>query len=500
MNRSQRHRVVIIGAGISGLATAWWLRRKGFDVTLLEESDRIGGSIQTEYRDGFLVEHGPNSALETTPLIGVLLDDLGIRDQQIYASESAKNRYVVRNGLLHAIPMGPAAFLHTRLWSLRGKLRLLLEPLHGRAEDEESVAQFVRRRLGQELLDYAVDPFVAGVYAGDPSLLSVRAAFPKLYSLEKRYGGLLIGMVRGRKERKYREEIAKDRAKLFSFAGGMETLPRAIGEKLETGIVTRALRSRLSTVGNNFGERSQAYLPKARRQAYSRWQVEYSRNGRKERVEADAIVLSAPAYAAAEIISHLDAETARALQRIEYPPVAMVFIGARQDSVIRTLDGFGFLVPTKEKRQILGTIWSSTIFPGRAPVGSVALTTFVGGSRGPDLVSLNDNQLIDRVLGELRSLMNFEGPPSVIIMRRWHRAIPQYNLGHLEIMEVVDAFEHRFPGLYFSSNFRGGIAVGDCVLNANKTAERVASYLSERPLDVEGAEEGVSEGLPAKGT
>ncbi len=471
MNSAAGRNVVIIGAGISGLATAWWLHRKGFEVTVLEQSDRAGGAIESDYRDGFLVELGPNSTLETTPLIGKLLDELGIRDQLVYADEKAKNRFVVRNGRLYPLPMSPAAFLQTKLWSLGGKLRLLLEPFHARADKEETVAQFVTRRLGQEFLEYAIDPFVSGVYAGDPSTLSVRAAFPKLYALEERHGGLVLGLIRGRRERKQRAEVAKDRAKLFSFRRGMETLPSTIAEKLQPRIATRALHCKLSMVEyDRFGDSQKPH----------RWRVEYSKDGQTGHIDADAVVLSTPAYAAAEIIQELHAETAQALRRIPYPPVAMVYVGMERHGVRRDLDGFGFLVPKKEKQQILGTIWNSTIFPERAPAGSVALTTFVGGSRQPDLVSLSDEQLIQRVLQNLNALMQLERSPAVIIIRRWQRAIPQYNLGHLGIMEVVDAFEQRFAGVHVCSNFRGGIAIGDCVLNANKNAERVASFLSQK--------------------
>ena len=512
MNSAVRNNVVIIGAGISGLATAWWLHRKGFDVTVLEQSDRVGGTIQTEFRDGFLIEHGPNSTLETTPLIGRLVDELGIRDQLIYADESAKNRYVVRDGQLHAIPLSPPAFIRSRLLSTSGKLRLLAEPFHGRGEGEESIAQFVRRRLGQELLDYAIDPFVAGVYAGDPASLSVQAAFPKLYALEERYGGLVLGLIRGRRERQQRAEVAKDRAKMFSFKRGMDALPATIAAKLQAEIVTRALHCSLSRLAlpttkwrlRRTSGSGAVYDSTSRRvvesrdnthrqnsQSVNRWRVEYSKDGQPFHIEATAVVLSTPAHATAEIIAGFHPETAQSLRRIPYPPVAVVFTGWKRESVGRQLDGFGFLVPAKEKRDVLGTIWSSRIFPERAPPGHVALTTFVGGSRQPELVSFSDEQLTQRVLQDLRALINLEAYPSLIVIRRWQRAIPQSNLGHLKIMRDVDAFEQRFPGLYVCSNFRGGIAVGDCILNAKRTAERVDQFLSQELPMISSAETSV---------
>lgn len=474
MRSTRRNRVLIVGAGISGLAAAWWLQKRGLDVTVLEQSDRAGGAIQTEIRDGFLVEHGPNSTLETTPLIGTLLDELGIRGELIYAEEYANNRYVVRNGQLHALPTSPSAFVKTGLWSLQGKTRLLLEPFHGRAKSDESVAQFVGRRLGREFLDYAIDPFVAGVYAGDPDFLSVRAAFPKLFSLEERYGGLVLGLIRGRKERSDRAEVAKNRAKMFSFRGGMETLPRAIASRLKTRIQNRIANCKLCPQERS--DEGQSGHQKG-------WLLEYTQDGHPGRREVDAVVIATPAYEAAGMVAELDPETSKALRRVPYPPVAVVFMGADERNVGRRLDGFGFLVPTRERRSILGTIWNSTVFSGRAPAGCAAFTTFVGGSRQADLVSLSDDRITQLVLNELRSLVDLRGLPSLIVIRRWNRAIPQYNLGHTEIIRSVDNFENTFPGVFFCNNFRGGIAVGDCILNSSKIAGRVDAYLREQHKD-----------------
>jgi oxygen-dependent protoporphyrinogen oxidase len=447
---------VVIGAGISGLATAFFLRRRGLAVTVLDRESHAGGTIRTMHDSGWLVEAGPNSALETTPLFREICQDLKITDRFVYANEAANKRYVLRGGILHALPMNPLAFVGSRLWSMKGKLRLLKEPFVGRGTGEESIAGFVERRLGREFLDYGINPFVAGVYAGNPEQLSVQAAFPKLYALEQKYGGLIMGMVRGRKERKQRVEKAKDRARLFSFTNGMQTLPDALAASLGGAL-------RLNVEVQRIVRSDSGYAVEARE------------GGGRVSFSADTLVLSVPALAASSLLRPFDGGVASALESIYYPPVAEVFLGYRQEQFSRPLDGFGFLVPSKEKRRILGTIWSSTIFPNRAPSAHVALTTFVGGARQPDLAMEGDAQLVNVVSEELRDIMGVEGAPTFVSINRWDHAIPQYNIGHTNTLERFDRFEERYPGLYLCANYRGGISVGDCVMSAEKTAARICS-------------------------
>ena len=457
--------VVVIGAGISGLCTAHWLSKQGVTVTLLEKDSRAGGTMKTIRDNGWLIETGPNSALETTPLFNELFDELGIAGRRIYANEAADKRYILRNGELHALPMGPGAFLTSRLWTIPGKLRLLREPFIGRGRKEESIAEFVTRRLGQEFLDYAINPFVAGVYAGSPEQLSVQSAFPKLYALEEKYGGLIRGMIGSRKERKARKEVAKDRAKLFSFRDGIQTFPDALAKKLGDNLKLNCAVERIVPV---------------RAGKYPVHVISYRQNDASYTVEANAVVLAAPAYITAGIIRSIDPEMAKTLESIYYPPVAEVFLGFRQEQVRRPLDGFGYLIPEKEKRKILGTIWSSTIFPDRAPAGHVASTTFVGGSRQPELAAGSEAQAAELVLGELRSIIGIEGEPAYSRVIRWERAIPQYNVGYYKTLQAMERFEENFRGAFICSNYRGGIAVGDCVISSEKLCNRVLGHLDQR--------------------
>ena len=431
-------------------------------VTLLECDGTVGGTMKTIRDNGWLIETGPNSALETTPLFSELLTELGISDERLYANEAASKRYIVKDGSLHPVQMTPGSFLATRLWSLRAKVRLLKEPFIGRAQRQESVAEFVERRLGREFLDYAVNPFVAGVYAGDPAKLSVQAAFPKLYSLEENYGSLIIGAIKSRWKRRERKEISKDRARLFSFVGGMQTLPTAIAAALGDAVQLNAFVEHIIPM---------------RACKYPVYTVTYSGDGNRQTLQADAVVLAAPAYATAKIIRSIDPEMAKKLDLIYYPPVAEVFLGFRIQQLNRVLNGFGFLVPEIERRNILGTIWSSALFPHRAPEGCVAFTSFVGGSRQPELVSRSDQEITQLVCGELKALMGVEGEPIFRKIIRWERAIPQYNLGYQETLAAIDRFEQNFQRAFICSNYRGGISVGDCVMRAWSVADHVVEHI-----------------------
>ncbi len=457
-----RPSVAIIGGGISGLATAWWLHQAGVSVTVLERGRELGGTMQTVRDRGWLVETGPNSALETTPLFKTLFSDLGLTDEVVYAGDVGNNRYILRNGSLHALPMTPLAFLKSKLWSVPGKLRLLKEPFVGRADAEETIAQFVERRLGREFLDYAINPFVAGVYAGNPEQLSVRAAFPKLYALEEKYGGLLKGQIRGRKERKKRAEQSKDRARMFAFKSGMQVFPKALGNAMAASVMTRT---------------SIRQLREIKRRDKNICEITGTRKGKPFRLRTNAVITAIPSYSTAQLISFLDEGIGELLRNIYYPPVVEVFLGFKKSDIRRPLDGFGFLVPAKERRSILGTIWSSSLFPNRAPEGYAALTTFVGGSRQPELTEESNETIVRIVSDELSAIMGVSGRPAYRRIARWEHAIPQYNLGHLSIIGRIEQFEQQHPGIFISGNFRGGISVGDCIINSEKTAERVQSFL-----------------------
>jgi oxygen-dependent protoporphyrinogen oxidase len=451
-------KTAVIGGGISGLTTAYLLKQKGIDVKLFEKNSFPGGNIRTEKINGYLIEHGPNNALETTPLINTLLESLGIMDRKIYAMESAKKRYILKNGKLYPLPMSPGAFIKTKLFSFSAKMRLAKEPfIKSKSNETESIASFTERRLGKEFLDYAINPFVAGVFAGDPANLNVKAAFPKLYELEQKYGSLIKGQLKSRKERKERKEQSKQSAKTFSFIEGLKELVDAIYSKINGNIV-------LGAEVRNINKNS------------SNYEITYSNAGKVITENFDSVVLASPAKSAGKLIENFANSISKEISDIYYPPVAVVLTGFKKEALGFIPDGFGFLIPGVEKRKILGSLWTSVIFPHRAAEGSYLLTNFIGGARQPEIFDKNDVELQEIVLSELKELMGVKGSPDFVKIIRWPGAIPQYSKNHAMLTDKIDKLQEETPGLYICCNYYNGISVGDCIKNAFATAEKIEDY------------------------
>lgn len=455
-----RKKIIVIGAGISGLTTAYLLSKKGFDVNVLEKNNAVGGSIESVTENGFLFDRGPNSALETTPIISQLVKELNLESELLYASKQANKRYILRDNKLHALPMSPPGLIKTKLFSTKAKFRLMAEPFIGRSKDGyyQSLAEFVKRRLGQEFLDYAINPFVAGVYAGKPEDLSVKSAFPKLYALEEKYGGLIIGTVRSIRERKKRAEVAKQSAKMLSFKSGMVVLPKAIEKYFGNNVF---LSSEVSSIDKNG----------------SGYSISYQQNGTLGKIDCDAVLSTIPVYSATSVFSKYDKEFKTHADAIYYPPVLVYYLVYDKKNIKQNLDGFGFLIPAKENKSFLGALWSSIIFTDRTDENKAAFTLFVGGSRNPEFVKEDRNSLLQKVKKEFEELMGINAEPIFTSERFWEKAIPQYNLGYIEHERFFDDFEKRNPGLFISGNFRGGISVGDCIKNAELVTNKIFENL-----------------------
>lgn len=448
--------VLVLGAGISGLATAYWLKKEGFNVKILERNDEPGGAMETINENGFLIDFGPNSGLETTPLIAQLAEEIGIKDQMIYANEAANIRYILKNNQLMPLPTSPQAFLKTNLFSAKAKLRLMAEPFIGKSNDGyyQSMSEFVVRRLGQEFLDYAIDPFVSGVFAGDPSKLSVKSAFPKLYRLEEIYGGLIKGTIKGARERKKNKEKSKQSAKMFSFINGMQTFPKAISNQL-SDIEYNTQLKKIEKLSKGF-------------------KVYYSKNGEEKSIETEKLLSTIPAYVLSSLIN-FDDNLKSHLNDIYYPPVMVLYLGFDKKDINRELDGFGYLIPSKEKKSYLGAIWSSTIFPNRAEQDKASFTLFIGGARSPHLFESDTNKLIDKVINEFKQVTSISGVPVIMRHKLWNKAIPQYNIGYIEHERYFEQFEKENKGFFLSGNYQGGISVGDCVKNSELTFKRIVN-------------------------
>ncbi|UCH64677.1 MAG: protoporphyrinogen oxidase [Ignavibacterium sp.] len=451
------NKVIIIGAGISGLTTAYLLHKDGYDVTVLEKNDQVGGSIETMVEDGFLFDRGPNSGLETTPIIAQLVEDLNLKDELVYANKEGNKRYILRNNRLNALPMSPPAFLRTRLFSGKAKLRLFAEPLIGRSQDGyyQSVAEFVKRRLGQEFLDYAINPFVAGVFAGVPEELSVKSAFPKLYALEEDYGGIIKGTIKSIRKRKKRKEQSKRTAKMFSFKSGMMVLPEAIANHLGNRVKLSANVVSIKKTGD--GE----------------YGIAYKEGEQNLTLLTDILLLTIPAYSAAELLGHIDSDLRLHLRSVYYPPVLVLYLAYNKANIGQPLDGFGFLIPSKENKSFLGAIWSSVIFPNRTSEDTASFTLFIGGSRNPGFVNEPEDTVVKNAKTEFEELMKIKGEAVYTQKRFWPKAIPQYNVGYVEHENYFDHFEIDNKGIILSGNYRGGISVGDCIQNAEKVTGKI---------------------------
>lgn len=453
-----RYDVIIIGGGISGASALNWLASTGVNVLLLERGPRLGGVMGSRRSElGALMETGPTSAQMKSDALIDLIESLGLTPHIVRPSEVAANRYIMRGGELIPAPTSPRSFVRSRLFSTAAKLRAFREPFVASAsgEVEESVAQFVERRLGREMLDYAVNPFISGIYAGRPEHLSARYAFPVLHELEQASGSLFKGGMRkareARKDRKKNgENGASQRKGIFSFDEGMGMLPKAIEERWHSAVRTDVTVQRIERRENT-------------------WMV-YTGAGI---FLSERIVLATEAGAAAELLEGLDGTAAAALRSIEHPPVTVAHALYDRSAVAHPLDGFGLLIPEVEKRNILGVIFSSSLFPGRAPEGTVLLTAFIGGARSPELALRPHDEMLYDVHGELRRSLGISVRPKEFEAQVWPRAIPQYNLGYGAILDVLAGAEHRLHGLHLLGSYRGGVSIGDCVSSARTLARKI---------------------------
>ncbi len=448
-------KISIVGAGVSGLATAQAVlaRKPDAEITIFEADRRIGGKVWTETSpDGYLCEGGVNGFLDKIPRTLELCKEAGV--MPVPADASAQKRYVYSRGELHKLPEKPPEFLKSRLLNIPGRLRVIYEIIAGGTDNpDETLAQFATRRLGSEAFDRLIDPMASGVFAGDASKLSLKSCFPRINEIEMEYGSLIRGLIK--LQMKAKREGGKNTpgpgpgGTLTSFKNGMSALTDSLAEQLGS-------RIRIATPVSDISRSGERYLLQLDNDTVE---------------ESDALILAAPAHAQARMLRALDPALAGLLDGIPYPPLSVVCFGYRKQQVGQVLDGFGFLVPSKEQRAVLGTIVDSNIFQGRAPEDSILLRSMVGGARTPEFALLPDEQLISRVRSELQDILGLKAEPDFVRIFRHERAIPQYIVGHAARLEAIDQHLHRHPGLVLTGNAFKGVSLNDCVVNAWKTAQ-----------------------------
>ena len=459
--------IAIIGAGVTGLTAAFYLKRKGIPVTVYEASGRVGGAMQSIREDGYLAEFGPNTILETSPRITQLISDANLKSRRLDPDPKAGKRYLVRYQRPIAMPSSPMEFLTTRLFSAGAKLAVAREPFVSRRRDrkEESIAEFVVRRLGREFLDHAIDALVAGIYAGDPERLSVQQAFPKLDQLEQRYGSLIKGQIFGARERQKRREVSKDSAPKFSFDEGLQVLPDTLSKVL--GGAIRLNSPVVKLVRTDDG-----------------WTLYFRGNNCEDRAEHSAVIYAGTVFNLAKLrIDSPIPVNLTPLSEIRHPPVASVVLGFRREDVAHPLDGFGMLIPRVEGFKILGTIFSSSLFPNRAPTGHVTLTSYVGGERHPELASLPQEDLCSLACKDLSALLGVKGQPTFKHCAFYPQAIPQYNIGYQRHRDLMSKIENSAPGLFLAGHYRDGISLGDSIVSGCSAADRVESFVNSTMAD-----------------
>lgn len=451
-------KVAVVGAGITGLTAAHYLKKAGAQVRLFEASDRVGGPMHSVRQDGWLIESGPNSLQENSEVLRELIAELGLTDARQTASAEAKNRYILKGGKPTAAPVSPPALLSSPLFSLGAKLRVFGEMLQRPRvrPSDVSLEDFVRSHFGSELVDYGLNPFVSGVYAGDPSKLSAQHAFPSLWKIERETGSIIRGQIKAAKARKAAGSHSGPPA-IISFREGLGSLPTALAVAI--GHEDIGLHARIKSL-----------IPG------ERWGVVWNRDGATQVEEVDRVVLALPAAALAGLaIGSLGERPLAPLAQINYPPVASLFLGYRREQVTHPLDGFGILMPQREHRQVLGILFSSALFPGRAPDGHVALTVMLGGVHRPDLGQAEIEKLLPIAQRELGDILGVSGEPAFQHLSRWPQAIPQYELGYGQYLKTMAECEQQHPGLFIGGHVRDGISVPNCIEAGKKLAERIST-------------------------
>lgn len=453
--------VLIIGAGISGLATAWWLNRAGISTVVLEKSERVGGKIQTVTNGNYRMENAASMVMNFRPEVNQFIQDAGLDRLKIHRNALAEEqRYLLHQGQLTTVPSKLGRIPFSSIWSLKGKLRMAMEPLIPKGgNSEESVAQFIRRRLGNELLESAMEPFVAGTLASDPEKANAYSVLPKLTALEQQYGGILKGIMR-KKISGVKSAMISD---VFSFQGGMQSLTNRLADTLH--------------LNNNASIHTQHSVTTIEPDGKG-WQVcAQSPNG-EQQFQCQHIVCSLPSYAASSILKPLDSALANLLGGIDYAALSLVHLGFDRSTISHPLNGTGFLIPKREGLHITGNLWMSSIFQDRAAENKTLLTSYLGGACLPEAINWDDSKIVASVMKDIRSALKINADPEMVTIKRHQQALPLYHGHYFQRCQAIARQLAEHPGLHIEANYIGGVSVRDRLCHSKQTAEKILRQLS----------------------
>ncbi|MBF0368437.1 MAG: protoporphyrinogen oxidase [Magnetococcales bacterium] len=451
------NRVIVIGGGVSGLTTAFWLKQKGIDVVVLERAHRPGGLIQSRRESGFLLEHAATCVFNFLPEVDFFCQTLGLSSEMVFRQEAAKRRYLVKDGKPTSVPVTPAGFLTTNLLSFKAKLRLLMEPFIPRGGGEgETVAQFISRRFGREVYERAIEPYVSGTLAGDGEQACLRSTFIQFGALEDEFGSILKGAM-VRKVKGIRTSSCQ--ARVFSFKEGMAALPGRVAQQLGEGF-----QSGCGVAG-------------VERQG-TRWTVSYVQDGVSKTVDGDAVVVATPAGDAGRLLQSLSSSLHLLLSGRAYSPMAVTYLGFPRENIDHDLDGIGCLIPKRESEfKVVGSLWPATLFAHRAPQGQALFMNYMGGARDPGVLDRSDEELLARSQQDLKRLVGLKGEPTLAQVIRHDRALPRYDIGHQLFLKGIDESLKSLPGIFLTGNYLHGVSVRACISQGSEVADRVAALL-----------------------
>lgn len=441
--------VLVIGGGISGLSTAWGLAQQGIPVEVWEKAPRLGGKICTDNNAGYITEQAASLLLNFRPEVGRCIEAAGLTASKQSRGKDL-SRYVVRQGRLTEVPMQLRKLACSSLWSRQAKLRMLAEMLMPRSSrSHESVSQFISRRLGSEILESAIEPFVAGTLASDPNRADARSVLPRLTELERRYGSITAGMLINRiiKRRRINTSDA------FSFNQGMSELIHALSNHPLITLKTNCTVDELHCQNG-------------------RWQIQ-ANNGTQQR-QVRHLVVSTPARHAADLLFPIDSALSSLVGEIQYAPLSVVHLGFDRDQIQHSLNGSGFLTARQDKLSFNGNLWMSSLFSNRAPSGKVLLTSYVGGARHPERSGWSDNQLTDAITADLKKFIGLQGSPDFVRIDRHAQALPLYYGNYQKRLSAITEQLERWPGLHLTANYQGGVSVRERIYQGMKTAQLIS--------------------------